>query len=607
MNNNDINKTVFQNLSQFFKKTLDYSGGDNDFVDLELNPIIAKTKSKAEFEKLRQQKQQLKYLKGQWKKVRNVVDRNVLIHEAQRIPAYYDYDMMSYHELIGRALEIYTEEAVNINENGLMLNIYSDNERVKKELTNLFYNRLKINTNLPVWTYQTIKYGDCFLHLDLDDNLGITDCKQLPAIEIERIESDYASRFAKTRINKDETVFRWKSEHLIDFKYWTVAHFRLLLDETRLPYGVSILEKCRRLWKNLLLAEDAMLSLQLIRGIDRLVYYIEVGNLDPDDVTPFLEQLADKFKRTIHTDPNTGQMDLKHNILGIDQDIFIPKRGNNDGSRVDKIEGQANMDTSVVDILTKKLIASLGVPMPYLSYEEMAGEGKTLSMQDIRFARTTTRIQQAMIMELNKVAMIHLILIGLDDEIDNFNLSMNNPSIQAELLRMELLAQKVSLYKDATDFSSGIAPMSATKAKQVIFDMTNDEIKLDLEQQRLERAAFFELEKTDKVIPVSGIFKNVDALYGDPNANLQSGDEENDLEGGGISGGGGGGALGGDITSSLDSDLSGGDEEEGDIGLEGNQGTEGEDIGDEEDIDLTKSDENVEETIKRKLKNLIKD
>jgi len=596
-------KTVFQNLTSFFKKNLDQAD-NNDFVDLNFNPTLVKTKSKEEFEKLRLQKQQQKYLKSQWKKARNVVDRNVLIHEAQRIPAYYDYDMMSYHELIGRALEIYTEEAVNMNEDGRILNIFSEKERVKEELNNLFYNKLKIHTNLPVWTYQTIKYGDCFLHLDLDSDKGIVDCKQLPAIEIERIESDYASRFAKNRTFDDETVFRWKSEHLIDFKYWAIAHFRLLLDETRLPYGVSILEKCRRLWKNLLLAEDAMLSLQLIRGIDRLVYYVEVGNLDPDDVTPFIEELANKFKRTIHVDPNTGQIDLKHNILGIDQDIFIPKRGNNDGSRVDKVEGQSNMDTSVVDILTKKLIATLGVPMPYLSYEEMAGEGKTLSMQDIRFARTTARIQQAMIMELNKIAMIHLILVGLEDEANNFSLTMNNPSIQAEMLRIELLAQKVSLYRDAIDFSSGIAAMSATRAKQKIFNMTDDEIKLDLQQQRLERAAYFELEKTDQVIPKSGIFDEIDSIYGNPNASTTStedGEEE------GISGGmGGGGGLGGDITSGLEGGLESGVEGEEIEGIGDNTEMEG------EDIDITgnegedKETGTVEESIENKLKNLIK-
>lgn len=606
-NINDINgnkKTVFQNLTNFFKTSLDYS--KDDFVDLDVNPIITKTKSKEEFDRLKLQHQQQQFLKGQWKKVRNVVDRNVLIHEAQRIPAYYDYDMMAYHELIGRALEIYTEEAVNINENGHMLNVFSENERVKKELFNLFYKRLKIHTNLPVWTYQTIKYGDCFIHLDLDSDNGIIDCKQLPAIEIERIESDYASRFLKARTRDDETVFRWKSEHLIDFKYWTVAHFRLLLDETRLPYGVSILEKCRRLWKNLLLAEDSMLSLQLIRGIDRLVYYIEVGNLDPQDVSPFLEELANKFKRTTHVDPHTGQVDLKHNILGIDQDIFIPKRGNNDGSRVDKIEGQTNMDTSVVDIFTKKLIAGLGVPKPYVNYDDMAGEGKTLSMMDIRFARTTMRIQQAMLMELNKIAMIHLILIGLEDEIDNFSLTMNNPSIQAEMLRMELLSQKVSLYKEAVDFSSGIAPMSTTRAKQMIFDMTNDEIKLDLQQQRLERAAYFELEKTDQVIPKSGIFDDVDALYGNPDAAAQSNsDEDGEGEGmGGIGGGGGGG-----ITSSMGAGLEG--EDLGDIEGEGEAtGIDNEQSdetpADEEDIDLT-SPEEVKESITKKLKTLIKD
>lgn len=567
--------TKYQKINQFFKKNNAYT---QDTISIDSSELIASVDNKKEFELLKLQKQQKKYLKNQIRKVGRTIDQRSIIHEAHRIPAMYDYDIMAYHEIIGRALEIYTEETVTPDENGNILKIHSENQRVKEELENLFINRLNIHSTLPLLTYQTIKNGDFFWHLEIDDIEGIVNAKEIPAIEMERVESHYMARFFNSNAEEGEIVFRWKNDNIVEFPYWTIAHFRLMLDQDFLPYGTSILEKCRRLWKNLVLAEDAMLSMHIIRGVDRLIYNIDVGNIDPEDVPAYLDEIANNFKRKIKVDPKTGQYDLKHNLLAIDQDLFIPKRNSNDATRVEKLEGTSQIDTSVFDKLMEKLVAALGIPLSYLNYKETAGEGKTLSMQDIRFSRTVQRIQQSIIQELNKVAIIHLIALGLEEELDSFYISMNNPSIQKTMLELEVLAQQVSLYRDATDFSSGIAAMSVTNAKKKIFGWSEDEIKHDLLQQRMERAAIYELEATNEVIPKSGMFDDVDNLYGNPDAaSNQEGDEGDTPQLGGGGGGGGLSGLGGGSDVSLD-DL-GGEEGDEDIDLTDEGGSEDEEIG----------------------------
>lgn len=586
--------TKYQNIDQFFKKHNSLIDG---IVNIDSSEFTAaQVSDREEFEMLKLQKQQKKYLKNQIKKVGRVIDHKTLVHEGQRIPAQYDYDIMAYHEIIGRALEIYAEETVTPDEEGKILHVRSENKRVKEELEHLFYNVLKIDATLPIVAYQMIKNGDFIWHLNIDDEYGIVSVKELPAIEIERIEGDFLAKLMGRSLSEGEIVFRWKSDNIIDFPYWTIGHFRLMLDQDRLPYGTSILEKCRRVWKNVVLAEDAMLSMHIIRGVDRLIYNIDVGNIDHEDVEAYMNEIVNKFKRKIHVDQKTGQTDLKHNITGIDQDIFIPRRNNNDATKIEKLEGTSQIDTSVFDKLMEKLVAALGVPLSYLNYKETAGEGKTLSMQDIRFARTIQRIQQSIISELNKLAIVHLLALGLEEEVDSFYLSMNNPSIQRQMLEMELLAQQVSLYRDATDFSSGIASMSSTNAKKRIFGWSEDEIKHDLLQQRMERAAILELEKTDSVIPKSGIFDDVDNLYGDPNAEDNSDQSDQDALGG--SGGGAGGAIG---------SLGGG----GDVSLDDIEGGDDEDVSDE-DIDITANeDESVVEENRilmlNKIDNLLKD
>jgi uncharacterized membrane protein YgcG len=437
-----------------------------------------------------------------------------------------------------------------------------------------------------------LKKGDCFVHYQVSDVRGVVGTKTLPTAEMQMVEGAYHQFLTGGggRFSNDEVYFNGLGAENINFKHWTVGHFRLMLNESRLPYGLSILEKCRRVWKNLILAEDAMLSMQLLRGVDRLVHKVEVGNLDPDDITPYMEELASRFKRKIKVDPNTGQMDLKHNVLGIDQDYFIPQRDGK-GSSIEKLEGQSNMDTSVVDHQMKKLMAALGIPLTYLSYSETAGEGKSLAMQDIRFAKTVIRIQQAILLELNKAVTTHLILLGMEDEIDNFSLTMNNPSKQTEILRLEIESQKIDLYNAAIDNSSGIAAFSSTEAKKRYLGLTDDEILSDIKRIRIESAVRAELDTTAEIIPKSGIFDDVDAIYGSSIGGTAPAETEEGEFGGGGGGGasGGGGSFGGDLGTDI-----GGDEGGEEAPTEGEEaGVEG-----EEDLDLT---DNMEERVQKSL------
>jgi hypothetical protein len=52
-----------------------------------------------------------------------------------------------------------------------------------------------------------------------------------------------------------------------------------------------------------------------------------------------------------------------------------------------------------------------------------------------------------MIQELNKIAIIHLYILGFEDDLDNFTLTLNNPSTQAEMLKVEHTQLKVTLFK----------------------------------------------------------------------------------------------------------------------------------------------------------------
>jgi len=545
-------KTIFQQLNDLFGPEVKKPQNKSRYSINDKELLKTKSKEEYDFEKLK--RQQDAYLSNMWQKVDNEIYQHSIYYETTRLASYADFEGMEFFPEIAAALDIMMEESTTLNADNKVINIFSESRRVRRILDDLFFNRLDIHTSLPMWTRNVCKYGDDFLFLNIDSEEGITGVKQLPNIEISRKENE---GFGENSMNAETDKFNpvkfiW-GQRDIEFNAWQIAHFRLLGDDRRLPYGTSMLEKARRIWKQLLLSEDAMLIYRVTRAPERRIFKIFVGNIDEKDVPAYVNNIANNFKRSPVIDQNTGQIDTRYNQMAQDQDYFIPVRDANAPSPIDTLPGATNL-SEIADIqyLQKKLFTALRVPKPFLGFEEANGEGKNLALQDIRFARTINRIQQAMLQELNKIAIIHLYILGLEDELENFTLTLNNPSTQAEMLKVEQTQLKVTLYKDAvSDAGNGFGSMSMTRAKKEILGMSEEEIRTDLEQQRLEKAAAAEMEQTATIIKKTGIFDRVDKLYGDFSALTGGASAEGGTEEGGDTGGGFGGDTGGEAGGDL--------------------------------------------------------
>jgi hypothetical protein len=522
------NKTVFQRLTKMFGFPGTAKPEETPSFNFSKDEIL-KTSSREDYERAMLQAQQSQYIADKWTKLEQSLYNQSVYYEPNRLAAYYDYESMEFTPEISAALDIYAEESTTLSEKGEILTIFSESTRVKSILEDLFINRLDLNTNLQMWARGVCKYGDDFVYLKIDPETGIVGCQQLPNIEIERIEG----RESKSPNQRDAKVptrelrFQWKNKEL-EFQAWEIAHFRLLGDDRKLPYGTSMLDKIRRIWKQLLLAEDAMLIYRTTRAPERRVFKVFVGNMDDKDIEAYVQRVANKFKRDQVVDPRNGQVDMRYNQMAVDQDYFIPIRDPAQTNPIETLAGAQNLgEIADIEYIQKKMLAALRIPKAFLGFEEVVGDGKQLALMDIRFARTINRIQKSLIQELNKIALIHLYLLGMEDELDNFSLSLTNPSAQSDLLKIEQWKEKIELYKNATSDQSqvGILPVSHTWAKKNILGMSDSEVLLDLQQQRIERAMGFELTNTQNVIKRSGVFDDVDAKYGVPEGERQEGGE----------------------------------------------------------------------------------
>jgi len=548
------NLTIFQKLGRVL-------GGDATSPTYVIDPKSFADLNDSDLEQKKLEAQQTFYLQNQWKKIDNELYQKAVYYEPTRIASYYDYEAMEYTPEIAVALDIFSDEATTASESGKILTIYSESTRIKNELTELFENTLDINTNLNSWARNLCKYGDNFVYIKIIPKKGIVGCTQLPNVEITRSEPGFNFVTTQDAIQKERvTKFFWKDKN-IEFNSFEVAHFRLLGDDRKLPYGTSLLEKVRRIWKQLLLSEDAMLVYRVTRAPERRVYKIFVGNMDDKDIDPYVDKIANNFKRVNMVNSNNGQTDTRYNPLAVDQDYFIPVRDPSLTMPIETLPGAQNLsEIADIEYIQKKMLAALRVPKAFLGFDEATGEGKNLAILDIRFARAVHRVQKSLIQELNKMAIIHLYTKGYEDDLSNFTLQLTTPSTQADILKVQNWKEKIALYKDAvSDAGNGFGAVSMTFAKKEILGMSEEDIKLDIQRQAVEKAGSEELKMIGETIKQTGLFREIYKAYKINPDNMST---PGGASGGGTQepqpGGGGSSTVGMDFTTPLEPGAEGG-------------------------------------------------
>jgi hypothetical protein len=396
--------------------------------------------------------------------------QSMAYHQVRR-ELFRDYDAMDQDPIISSALDIYADESTTKNEYGDVLQIKSTNENIREVLHNLFYDIMNIEFNLWPWIRNLVKYGDAFLALEISPEKGIVNVSPHSIYNVERLEGTDPNNanYVKYKVELDR--FGKK-----EYEQYEMAHFRMLSDTNFLPYGKSMVEGARRIWKQLSLMEDAMLIHRIMRAPEKRIFKIDIGNIPPQEVDNYMQKIINKMKKTPFVDKNTGDYNLKYNIQNLTEDFFLPVRGSDSGTNIENLQGLEYAAIEDIDYLKNKLFAALRVPKAYLSYDENVNGKATLAAEDVRFARTIERIQRTVVSELTKIAIVHLAAQGIDDaEMTNFELTLTNASTIYEQEKVNLWSEKVRLASDA----KALNMLSSDWAYHNIFGLSQDEIDIE--------------------------------------------------------------------------------------------------------------------------------
>ncbi len=374
--------------------------------------------------------------------------------QTQRLGLFKDYEQMDADPIIASALDVYADESTMKSEYGTVLGINTENPQVHDILHNLFYDILNIEFNLWPWVRNLCKYGDFFTHLEVAEKYGIVNVIPLSAYDVIRVEGEDPENphYVKFVLEAAETLHSGAQAAGKDFENYEIAHFRLLSDSNYLPYGKSMLEGARKVWKQLTLMEDAMLIHRIMRAPEKRIFNIDIGNIPPAEVDNYMQRIINKMKKAPIIDTDTGDYNLKYNIQNLTEDFFMPVRGGDSGTSIDTLSGMEYGAIEDIEYLRNKMMAALRIPKAFLGYDEAVGSRATLAAEDVRFARTIERIQRITVSELTKIGIVHLYSQGYEDEdLVDFELQLTNPSTIYEQEKIELWGNKVTLANDMKD------------------------------------------------------------------------------------------------------------------------------------------------------------
>jgi hypothetical protein len=440
-----------------------------------------------------------------------------MAYQASRLELFRDYDVMDMDPIIASALDIYSDECLVPSEFGNVLTIRSKNENIKKILNNLFYDILNVEFNMWSWTRNMCKYGDFFLRLEISPEYGIHLVHPISPYELTRIEGSDPKNLNYVKYQHDGMGGG------MEYENFEIAHFRLLSDSNFLPYGKSMIEPARRVWKQLSLMEDAMLIHRIMKAPEKRIFSIDVGNIAPSEVDAAMQKIITQVKKVPYIDEKTGDYNLRFNLNNMVEDFYLPVRGGDSGTKIDTLPGMEFTGIDDLEYVRNKMMAALKIPKAFLGYDESISGKATLAAEDVRFARTIGRIQRILVSELTKIAIVHLYVQGYQDaSLVDFELELSNPSTIFEQEKLEIWQNKVNLAADMMESNM----FSKKWLYNNIFNMSGDDVE-DLQQEVIK-------DKKE-----GWRIQQITDEGSDPALTTGGG------EAGGESGGGGGGDMGG--------------------------------------------------------------
>lgn len=370
--------------------------------------------------------------------------------------------------------------------------VASDERAIKGIANDLLHKRLQVENEIWSQAYTLAMYGNNYEELLVTEN-GVVGLNHLPAPTMRRVErldggligyvQDVTGQFTANgqELRKMLAGSTEIPKSLALFEDWQVSHMRLRATRRRSPYGVSVAEGARWIWKRLVMMEDSVMIYKLTRAPARYAFYVDVTDVPSDRVEGFLRKFKRDFKKNKMVDPRTGRMTMRYSPLANDEDFVIGVREGRELARVEVLSGPDYQNTDDVEYFKKMLHGALRIPREYLGQEGAIPGRSILSNDDVRAARVTLNLQREMRLAYDHIIRVHLAARGVKNpRKPEFDVEMTIPSGIYEMAAYEVLNARA-------DYASRVQPFVSTRwIQENILRLSDAEIKAIEKQQKAD-------------------------------------------------------------------------------------------------------------------------
>jgi hypothetical protein len=402
-----------------------------------------------------------------------------------------DYEAMEEYPDINSAYHFYANDATQPSvKDGRTLWVSSNDRALQGMGDDLIHRRLRAESEIWSQAYTLGLYGNDYEELLVTEN-GVVGLNHLPVPTMRRVErldgaligyvQDVSGQFT-ANAHELRRMLAGQTEipkSLALFEDWQVVHYRLTSTRRRSPYGRSVAEGARWIWKRLVMLEDSVMIYKLTRAPARYAFYVDVTDVPSDRVEGFLRKAKRDLKKKKMVDPRSGRLDMRYNVLSRDEDFFIAVREGRELARVEVLSGPDYQAIDDVEYFKRMLHGSLRVPREYLGQEGAIPSKSLLSNDDVRAARVTMNLQRELRLGWERIIRTHLAARGLRNPwAPEFQVEMTLPSGIWELAAYEVLNARA-------DYASRIQPWVSTRfIQENVLQLTDEQIKTIEKEQK---------------------------------------------------------------------------------------------------------------------------
>lgn len=419
-----------------------------------------------------------------------------------RYNLYQEVDRALEHWFVGPAVDLYANVATTYNPiYNATVWVTSDSEKIQQELNSML-DRVGVEERIHDWAYTLGGYGDLFVKPNGIPGLGVIALEDGDhPMAVSRVDYEgvlvgfYRTPSGQTAGISPGPIGSGGANSSKLLPPWEYVHFRLLgakkkrpkfanqgyaetrqihlisgsdVRQTTTRYGTSLVTNGLPAYKRLRLAEDSLLLARLTRGIIRYIWKMKVDMTNAEAASALMDQYATLITRAraIDTNATSPSYDSKQNPMTVIEDVFVPVWGDVGDLTSEKVGGEADIRWIVdIEMLRNQLSFAMATPAAlggaFVKEASGALGSEAITKLDIRFARSSRRLQRALINGIVRLCQIHLAYMGMDPDPNLFEVHMSETSSAEEE------SMRKSLETGAKTFGVLMSTLSKVAGKKI--------------------------------------------------------------------------------------------------------------------------------------------